>query len=88
MEEDELVEGTAIVDRAFYNSYRIITDKISFEDLLDEDHNMGNSTLLTYDPEEILTVKIIQDIIDYYIDLEEYEMCAELKKVMDEKFSV
>lgn len=74
------------IDRAFYSSYRIVTNKLSFEDLLDEDMSNGNdNTLLAHDPEEEVTPDVIQDLIDYFVELEQYELCAELKTELDKK---
>lgn len=79
--------GEIDVELAFYNSYRVVTNKITFEQLLDEDSNEGNNTVLAHDPNKEVTVDVIQDIIDYFVEYEEYERCAELKKEMDKKFS-
>jgi hypothetical protein len=86
MGEQHITEHQSI-EKAFYSSYRILTNKISFEELLDEDDNKGSPTLLAHDPEKNITVGVIQDLIDYFVDLEEYELCAELKAEMDKKFS-
>lgn len=86
MGEQHITEQHTI-EKAFYSSYRILTNKISFEELLDEDHTNGNPTLLAHDPDKKVTVGVIQDLIDYFVDLEEYELCAELKAEMDKKFS-
>lgn len=71
--------------RAYYSSYRIVTHKVTFEDLLDEDYDKGNSTLLVHDPDKEVTPALIQDLIDYFVETEEYELCAELKTELDKK---
>lgn len=73
------------LSRAYYSSYRIVTHKVTFEDLLDEDYDRGNSTLLVHDPDKEVTPALIQDLIDYFVETEEYELCAELKTELDKK---
>lgn len=73
------------LDRAYYSSYRMVTNKITFEDLLDEDYNKGYATLLVHDPEREVTPAIIQELIDHFVEIEEYELCAELKTELDKK---
>lgn len=73
------------LDRAYYSSYRIVTNKVTFESLLDEDHDKGYATLLVHDPEKEVTPALIQDLIDYFVEIEEYELCAELKTELDKK---
>ena len=74
------------INKAYYNSYRVITNKVTFEDLLDENIKEGsNMTYLSHDPDDDITPDIIQDVIDYFVELEEYELCAELKIELDKK---
>lgn len=74
------------INKAYYNSYRVITNKVTFEDLLDENIKEGsNMTYLSHDPDDDITPDIIQDVIDYFVELEEYELCAELKTELDKK---
>jgi hypothetical protein len=79
------IEEYIDINRAYYSSYRIVTKKITFEDLLDEDSDKGYSTLLIHDPEREVTPDLINDLIDYFVELEEYELCAELKDILDKK---
>ena len=72
-------------ERAYYSSYRIVTNKVSFEDLLDEDHDKGNHTLLVHNPYGEVTRNVINELIDYFVETEEYELCAELKTELDKK---
>jgi hypothetical protein len=82
---EDRIEEYIDIDRAYYSSYRIVTKKITFEDLLDEDSDKGYSTLLIHDPEKEITPDVVNDLIDYFVELEEYELCAELKNILDKK---
>ena len=75
--------NSEIIDKAYYSSYRIITNKISFDDLLEEDFVSGGYTTLVYDPHKEITRDIIEDVIAYFVGEEKYELCAELKEELD-----
>ena len=62
------------------NSYMIITDKLSFDELLEY-----NGCSLPFHPKKKINNKVIDKIIDYFCTLEEYEKCAELKKLKESK---
>tara|TARA_R100000664_G_scaffold782_3_gene2294 strand:- start:1290 stop:1598 length:309 start_codon:yes stop_codon:yes gene_type:complete len=75
-----------MVEKAFDNSYLVITKKATFEELLDrrdEFSHVGTKAVLIYDPSEGWGTDEVEDMIDYYEELEEYEKCAELKKILD-----
>ena len=89
-DEQRILMEQAMLDIAYENSYAVLTKELSFEDLLTEKHKFGISTLMSYDPADGPTKKDIQDIIDYYVNIDQpeyYLRCAELKKIMGEEFS-
>ena len=58
-------------------TYDIVTQKVKLTDLIDTDQE----DILTYDPFAIGETDqswLLQDLIDYYVELEEYERCAKL----------
>ena len=75
---DKSVE--AVIHEAMTNSYMIITNKLTFEDLLDY-----NGCSLPFDPKKDIDNKVIDKIIDYFCILEQYEKCGELKKLKESK---
>ncbi len=61
-------------------TYDIVTRKIKLTDLIDTDQEV----ILTYDPFAIGETDqswLLQDLIDYYVEQEEYERCAKLFKM-------
>ena len=94
-EENELFAGLTegeriemenmIMEQAFENSYKIITKKMTFEDLAEKTKNLSSSshTILVFDPTEDPDKEVIEDLIWHFEDREEYEKCAELKKILD-----
>ncbi len=76
------MEKTAeeVVHECMTNSYMILTNKLTFEDLLSY-----NGCALPFNPKKNIDNKVIDKIIDYFCELEEYEKCGELKKLKDSK---
>ena len=70
-----------IVEQAFENSYQVLTNRSSFEEIMDRKTKYGVKAIMIYDPSEDPDENIYNDMIHYYEDLEEYERCAELLKV-------
>ena len=69
-----------ILYESMINSYMIITDKLSFNELLDY-----NGCSLPFNPKKNIDNDVIDKIIDYFCTLEEYEKCGELKKLKESK---
>ena len=69
-----------IIHESMTNSYMIITNQLTFEDLLDY-----NGCSLPFNPKKRIDNEVIDKIIDYFCELEEYEKCGELKKLKDSK---
>ena len=73
-----------MIQKAFENSYKIITKKTTFEELMNVKSAFGQRAILIYDPVDGWDKTVLEDLIDYYEDEEEYEKCAELKKILDD----
>jgi hypothetical protein len=73
-----LEEEIEILDEAYRNAYKIATGRITVKELLDRADDM---IFLPFDPSSPETfAMVIDDIIQYFSDTEEYEKCAELVK--------
>lgn len=74
-----LEEEIEILDEAYRNAYKVATGKMSVQELLDESDDM---IFLPFDPVAPETfMMIVDDIIEYFENSEEYEKCAELVKI-------
>jgi len=73
-DHDEMLHESMI------NSYMIITEKLSFDELLEY-----NGCSLPFNPKKNIDNDVIDKIIDYFCILEEYEKCGELKKLKESK---
>jgi hypothetical protein len=69
-----------VLHESMVNSYVLITNKLSFEELLDY-----NGCALPFSPKKTIDNEVIDKIIDYFCSLEEYEKCEELKKLKESK---
>lgn len=72
---------------AYENSYRVLTNKINFADLLEEKNLIGVSAIMAYDPVSGIQKQELDNMIRFYVDQDEpeyYLRCAELKKIYDE----
>jgi hypothetical protein len=84
-DEDSLAsveEEMEILDEAYRNAYAVATGKLTIKELLNKADDM---IFLPFDPTapETFTM-VIDDIIQYFSDTEEYEKCAELVKAKEQ----
>jgi hypothetical protein len=80
-ERDEI-----ILADAFSNSYRILTNEMTFNDMLDNKFDENLTAVLAFDPEEGPMLYELENMLCYYIDAEEYERCAKIRDIMYDKF--
>jgi len=94
LDDDELsteviksfLESKEFIKKAFDNSYDIITKKITFKDLINNNIKTSNPiTIIAHNIDEELTENILNGIIKYYEKNEEYEKCAVLHKMLTAK---
>ena len=69
-----------VLHESMVNSYVLITNKLSFNELVDY-----NGCSLPFSPKKTINNEVIDKIIDYFRSLEEYEKCGELKKLKESK---
>lgn len=73
----DILEGGVVWSKAHWNTYRIVTKMITWDELLEEDPTV----LIICSPDELEDPDTIQSLIDYYEHKEEYEKCSELKEI-------
>jgi len=76
----------AALHTAFNLTYKMFVGKLTIKDVL---HRYRNIELM-YDPYELDQkefISIVEDMLDHYIDLEEYEKCAKLRDIISDKKS-
>ena len=65
------------LDQAMINSYEYIILGKTLEKLFEEN---PDALLLMFDPDEFNRIDVINDLITYFEETEEYEKCANLKQ--------
>jgi hypothetical protein len=74
-------EDNIIFNDIYRNAYYVLTDVLCVDDLLEY-----NGCVLPFQPyssKEEIKKDIYEDIINHFISTEEYEKCAEIKKIKD-----
>ena len=80
----DFLEDLEMYEKAMNNAYDIITKKKTVDDIYfdleDEDYN---TYYLPFDPtsEDGRTPDVIDMVLEYYTNTEEYEKCTELVKI-------
>ena len=74
-----------LMEKAFENSYLILTKKETMDSLLDRKSKFGVKGMLIHDPGEEPDEDLFDDIIDHFEYHEDYEKCAELLKLKNKK---
>ena len=70
---------TEILEEAMNNAYQIVTGKFTFEQLLEK---TGEACI----PFDIRKEEPdLEGMIEYFIEIEEYEKCSELQKIINGK---
>ena len=80
---DDFMElGEDIMDSAFDNSYLMLTGRITMLEFMNVTADSEYTAVLAHDPDGP-TRDQVSEIIKHFEDREEYEKCAELKKIFD-----
>ena len=72
-----------LIDKAMNDTFRIITGKITLEKyLIEKEKELDEDWALLFDGfnNTMPTIRTLDNMIDYFVSLEEYEKCAELVK--------
>ena len=82
-ELDEIQEEEELIHQAMIDSYLVLTEKISFEYLLAKRERQGKEPALLFDgfyldDDGYVDLVTIDNMIGYFVELEDYEKCEEL----------
>tara|TARA_R110001583_G_scaffold144156_4_gene296147 strand:+ start:627 stop:902 length:276 start_codon:yes stop_codon:yes gene_type:complete len=84
----EFLEDLEMYEQAMENAYALITKRKSLDDIYEsfEKEGIVDKFYLPFDPisEDGRTADIIDMVIEYYTNTEEYEKCAELLKIKNQ----
>ena len=82
----DFLEDIELYNKAMDNAYEIITKKKTIDDIYYElEADTLNEYPLPFDPvtEDGRTDDVIDMVIEHFINIEEYEKCAELVKIKE-----
>ena len=63
------------IEKAFYNSYNVITGKVSIEEIGDD--------VLIHNPNDDIGYSTIEDLITFFLEQGDFNKCAELKNLLE-----
>jgi hypothetical protein len=79
MNEFEQAEAEQkLLDKAFRNSFLIVTERKTFENVVKE----TGALLVAHDPFKRLKIYELDNMMAHFSDAEEYEKCAEIRDII------
>jgi|TARA_R110002072_G_scaffold106746_2_gene232999 hypothetical protein len=92
-EKDDIMDRIAqmqmdqiLLEKAFNNSYLILSGQITFDELISKNFKRQESMIMAFDPDNGPSEDELQNMIDHYIDEENYERCAKLQVILDKTY--
>jgi hypothetical protein len=82
-EIEQMQLDAVMLETAYNNSYLVLTNQITFEDLLTDKFTKGGEAVMAFDPTEGPMQEELENMISYYIEEEAYEKCAKLQKLVN-----
>lgn len=82
-EIEQMQLDAVMLETAYNNSYLVLTNQITFEDLLTDKFTKGGEAVMAFDPTEGPLQEELENMISYYIEEEAYEKCAKLQKLVN-----
>ena len=79
------LQGEILAD-AFDNSYKLLIKAISFDEMIEDKYRNDLDAVLAFDAEFGAGLSELENMIDFYIQEEDYEKCANLRDIMHIKF--
>tara|TARA_R110002124_G_scaffold217426_1_gene383058 strand:- start:278 stop:586 length:309 start_codon:yes stop_codon:yes gene_type:complete len=70
-----------MLDQAYNNAWLILSEQTTFEDLIERKFKTGRELIMCFDPDKGPTQNELENMIEYYVEVEEYEKCAKLRNI-------
>lgn len=77
-----------MVRTAFNNSFNVLTNRTTFNKILDGKTINGASAIMAHNPDEDIPLESLENMMAYFVESEEYEKCAEIKDIMEMKENI
>ena len=77
-EYEQAIIEQELLSNAFNNSFNILTKRKSMSEVVEETGGL----IIAHDPQRNLKVQDLLNMVDFFIEGEEYEKCAEVTKLI------
>jgi len=85
-EIEQMQLDAILLETAYENSFLVLTNQITFEDLLVKKFKHGHEAVLAFDPDNGPELDEFENMIAYYVEEEEYERCAKIRDLMESTY--
>ena len=72
-----------MIDKAFNNSFMLLTKKKTFDELMHDKTVKGASAILAHNPDEEIDDDTLENMMVYFEDSEEYEKCVVIRNILN-----
>ena len=77
-EYEQSILEQELLSRAFRNSYNLITERKTINDIVQSTGGL----LIAHDPSKDLKTPELLNMMDYFVETEEYEKCSEIRDLI------
>jgi len=85
-ETERITQERKLLERAYENSFNVLTNRVTFDELLDVGVASGVSAILTFDPTRGPKKYELENMIEFYEEDEWFERCGEIMKILNKRF--
>tara|TARA_R110001592_G_scaffold34089_3_gene117438 strand:+ start:5896 stop:6216 length:321 start_codon:yes stop_codon:yes gene_type:complete len=75
-----------LLDKAYNNAWLVLSGQITFDELIGINFKKEESMIMSFDPECGPSEDELQNMIDHYIECENYERCAKLQEILNNTY--
>jgi len=75
-----------LLEQAYNNAWLVLSGQLSFDELLQHEFKTGKEFIMAFDPEDGPNENELQNMIEFYIDEEQYERCAKLQSILEKTY--
>ncbi len=85
-EIEQMQLDAILLETAYENSFLVLTNQITFEELMIKKFKKGHEAVLAFDPDNGPELTEFENMLAYYIEIEEYERCAKIRDIMNRAY--
>lgn len=92
-ENDDIMEKIAqdqldkiLLEKAYDNAWIVLSGQLSFEELLSYSFGKDEQFIMAYDPDTGPKEEELENMINFWIEKEEYHKCAKIQKILNEVY--